>query len=482
LVRIKNVSDFINQDPIIATITDYVTTEISFSDEALDTAKLVLTDAVGCGILALSFPECTKLLGPIIPGTSVPDGVHVPGTDYRLDPVQAAFNIGCMNRWLDYNDTWLAAEWGHPSDNLAAILASAAYISRRNRSLGKPPLTMRHVLNALIKTHEIQGILSLENSLNRQGLDHVLFVKVASAAAACKLLGGTKEEVAAAVSQAWIDGPSLRVYRHAPNTGSRKSWAAGDAAGRGVRLALLTLRGEMGYATPLTTKEWGFQDVFLDSQPVTLPRKLGSYVMENVLFKVSYPAEFHAQTALEAAIRLHQTVSHRLDAIEKVELVTHESAIRIIDKTGPLRNPADRDHCIQYIVAVGLIFGTLNARHYEDDVASDPRIDRLRGKITVRENPAYSKDYLDPEKRSIASSVQIFFADGTKTDRVAIDYPIGHRRRRKEAVPLLAEKFRHNLSTHFPKKRIDKIVDHCHERIELEKMPVDEWLDLFSIN
>ncbi|WP_010631141.1 bifunctional 2-methylcitrate dehydratase/aconitate hydratase [Sporolactobacillus vineae] len=479
---IKNVSPYTKEDPIVAAIADYMCADLHFSDEALDTAKLVLTDAIGCGILALDFPECTKLLGPVVPGISVPGGVQVPGTDYILDPVQAAFNIGCMNRWLDYNDTWLAAEWGHPSDNLAAILASAAYLSRRNRSLGKPPLTMRHVLDALIKTHEIQGVLSLENSLNRHGLDHVFFVKVASAAAACRLLGGTKEEVAAAVSQAWIDGASLRLYRHAPNTGSRKSWAAGDAASRGVQLALLTLRGEMGYATPLTTKEWGFQDVFLNGQPVTLARPLGSYVMENVLFKVSYPAEFHAQTALEAAIRLHQSVAHRLDEIEKIEIVTHESAIRIITKTGPLHNPADRDHCIQYIVAVGLIFGTLNAGHYEDAAAADPRIDALRSKTNVRENPAYSRDYLDPEKRSIASSVQVFFSDGSKTDRIAVEYPIGHRRRRTEAVPLLADKFRHNLRTHFPKKRVDALIDCCRERKSLEKMPVDEWLDLFSIN
>lgn len=478
---IINVSPYRTKDLVISEIARYVAEEGHFDDEALDTAKYVLTDTIGCGILALTFPECTKLLGPIVPGTTVPSGVTVPGTAYVLDPVQAAFNIGCMNRWLDYNDTWLAAEWGHPSDNLAAILASAAYMSRRNQSSGSPALNMGDVLNALIKAHEIQGILALKTSLNRQGLDHVLFVKVASSALACKLLGGTKSDIEAAVSQAWIDGPSLRVYRHAPNTGSRKSWAAGDAASRGVRLALLTLRGEMGYDTPLTTKEWGFQDVFLDGRPVTLPRPLDAYVMKNVLFKVSYPAEFHAQTALEAAIRLHPAVVHRLDEIESIDIVTHESAIRIIDKTGPLCNPADRDHCIQYIVAVGLIFGTLHAEDYEDTVAADPRIDQLRGKTTVRENPAYSRDYLDPEKRSIASSVQVSFSDGTKTDCAAVAYPIGHRRRRHEAKPLLDDKFKANLRTRFPEKRVNFIIDSCKDRKTLEKMSVTEWLDLFSL-
>ncbi|RYM06689.1 bifunctional 2-methylcitrate dehydratase/aconitate hydratase [Sporolactobacillus sp. THM7-7] len=468
-------------DRILNEIADYVAETPITSEEAWETARYVLMDTIGCGILALRFPECTKLLGPIVPGTVVPNGVKIPGTAYVLDPVQGAFNIGCMNRWLDYNDTWLAAEWGHPSDNLAAVLASADYVSRVRRSKGKPPLLMRHVLQSMIKAHEIQGVLALSSSLNRRGLDHVLFVKVASAAVSCALFGGTKKDIAAAVSQAWIDSVSLRTYRHAPNTGSRKSWAAGDAAGRGVRLALMTLRGEMGYASALTAPEWGVQDVLFDGQALTLDRPLASYVMENVLFKVSYPAEFHAQTALEAAIALHPDVAPRLDDIQRISILTHESAIRIIDKTGPLRNPADRDHCIQYIVAVGLIYGTLTAEHYEDETARDPRIDRLRDKMTIQENPAYSKDYLDPEKRSIASSVQVFFKDGTKTKRVAVDYPIGHRRRRNEAVPLLMNKFRNNLLTRFPKKKTDGIVALCSDRARLADTSVDEWMDFFAM-
>ncbi|RYL94357.1 bifunctional 2-methylcitrate dehydratase/aconitate hydratase [Sporolactobacillus sp. THM7-4] len=468
-------------DRILSTIADYVKDTPITSSEARTTARFVLMDTIGCGLLALRYPECTKLLGPVVPGTIVPNGVRIPGTSYVLDPVQGAFSIGCMNRWLDYNDTWLAKEWGHPSDNLAAILASADYISRTNRAKGKPPLRIRQIIDSMIKAHEIQGVLALGNSLNEHGLDHVLFVKIASAAVSCSLFGGTKEEIAAAVSQALIDSSSLRTYRHAPNTGSRKSWAAGDAASRGVRFALMTLRGEMGYSTALTAPEWGFQDVLYGGQKLDLVQPPGSYVMENILFKVSYPAEFHAQTALEAAITLHPEVSGRLDDIERITITTHESAIRIIDKTGPLRNPADRDHCIQYIVAIGLIHGTLNADHYENEAARDPRIDSLRAKMEIRENPVYSKDYLDPEKRSIASSVQIFFKNGTKTQRVAVEYPIGHRKRRKEAIPLIIEKFRNNLLSRFPARKAEEIIELCSDPDRLEATPVDEWMDLFSL-
>ncbi|MCI1882615.1 MAG: bifunctional 2-methylcitrate dehydratase/aconitate hydratase [Sporolactobacillus sp.] len=479
-MSLKNVSPSTETDRIVTTIADYAATPARFSEEARHNARLVLMDTIGCGLLALRFPECTKLLGPVVSGTIVPSGVPVPGTAYVLDPVQAAFNIGCMNRWLDYNDTWLAAEWAHPSDNLAAILSSADYLSRRRRRLGKAPLTMRHVLDAAIKAHEIQGVLSLSNSLNRHGLDHVLFVKVASTAVSCALLGGSEKDIAAAVSQAWIDGAPLRTYRHAPNTGSRKSWAAGDAASRGVHFALLTLRGEPGYATVLTAEQWGFQDVLLGGRPVTLGRPLDAYVMENVLFKVSYPAEFHAQTALEAAIRLHPEVTGRLDDISRIEIMTHESAIRIIDKTGPLHNPADRDHCIQYIVAVGLIKGTLNAQDYSDAAARNPQIDRLRAKMVIWEDKGYSRDYLDPDKRSIASRVQVFFHDGTKTAPIAVEYPIGHRKRRSEAVPLLMEKFTRNLRGIFPEPRVHRILDACREG-SLDGMAVDEWMDLFSL-
>ncbi|MEJ9212210.1 bifunctional 2-methylcitrate dehydratase/aconitate hydratase [Bacillus smithii] len=468
-------------DPLLNEIADYVLDKEIKSNEAFETARYVLIDTLGCGILALRYPECTKLLGPIVPGTIVPNGSRVPGTSYVLDPVQGAFNIGCMIRWLDYNDTWLAAEWGHPSDNLGGILAVADYISRSNVAQGKEPLKMRAVLEAMIKAHEIQGVLALENSLNRVGLDHVLFVKVASTAVVTKLLGGKKEEIINALSNAWIDNSSLRTYRHAPNTGSRKSWAAGDATSRAVRLALMSLKGEMGYPTALSAPNWGFEDVLFRGQKLKLARPFESYVMENVLFKISYPAEFHAQTAVECAIELHPEVKDRLDEIEEVTITTHESAIRIIDKTGPLHNPADRDHCIQYITAVGLIYGDLTADHYEDEIASDPRIDALREKMTVVENKQYSKDYLDPAKRSIANAVQIRFKDGTETRQVVREYPIGHRFRREEAIPKLLKKYENNLETRFTDKQINRILEVSTDQERLETMNVHEFVDLFVL-
>ncbi|MFN7035777.1 MAG: bifunctional 2-methylcitrate dehydratase/aconitate hydratase, partial [Bellilinea sp.] len=424
-------------DDVLAQIADYALNTPITSAEAYETARLCLMDTLGCGFEALSYPACTKLLGPIVPGTIVPHGARVPGTPYVLDPVTAAFNIGAMIRWLDYNDTWLAAEWGHPSDNLGGILATADWLSRTAVANGKKPLMMRDVLTAMIKAHEIQGVMALENSFNRVGLDHVILVKVASTAVVTAMLGGTREEVINALSNAFIDGHPLRTYRHAPNTGSRKSWAAGDATSRAVRLAMMAIKGEMGYPSALTAKTWGFYDVLFRGKPFKLPQPFGSYVMENVLFKISFPAEFHAQTAVEAAFQLHPLVRDRLNEIEKVVITTHESAIRIIDKRGPLYNPADRDHCIQYMTAVGLIYGELTARHYEDAVAADPRIDALREKMEVVENPQFSKDYLDSAKRSIANAVQIFFQDGSHTDQVVVEYPIGHRRRRDEGVPLL---------------------------------------------
>ncbi|WP_270584602.1 bifunctional 2-methylcitrate dehydratase/aconitate hydratase [Bacillus smithii] len=468
-------------DPLLNEIADYVLDKEIKSNEAFETARYVLIDTLGCGILALRYPECTKLLGPIVPGTIVPNGSRVPGTSYVLDPVQGAFNIGCMIRWLDYNDTWLAAEWGHPSDNLGGILAVADYISRSNVAQGKEPLKMRAVLEAMIKAHEIQGVLALENSLNRVGLDHVLFVKVASTAVVTKLLGGKREEIINALSNAWIDNSSLRTYRHAPNTGSRKSWAAGDATSRAVRLAMMSLKGEMGYPTALSAPNWGFEDVLFRGQKLKLARPFESYVMENVLFKISYPAEFHAQTAVECAIELHPEVKDRLDEIEEVTITTHESAIRIIDKTGPLHNPADRDHCIQYITAVGLIYGDLTADHYEDEIASDPRIDALREKMTVVENKQYSKDYLDPEKRSIANAVQIRFKDGTETRQVVREYPIGHRFRREEAIPKLLKKYESNLETRFTDKQINRILEVSTDQERLETMNVHEFVDLFVL-
>lgn len=470
----------INQtDKIIEEIADYVLhTEIT-SEEAYRTAHYVLIDTLGCGILALNYPECTKLLGPIVPGTVVPNGSRVPGTSYVLDPVQGAFNIGAMIRWLDYNDTWLAAEWGHPSDNLGGILAVADYVSQERLSKGEEPIKVKEILEMMIKAHEIQGVLALENSLNRVGLDHVLYVKIATTAVVTKMLGGTKEEIQNALSNAWIDNSSLRTYRHFPNTGSRKSWAAGDATSRAVRLALMAIKGEMGYATALTAKGWGFQDVLFKGQELKLSRSLGSYVMENVLFKVSYPAEFHAQTAAEAAVQLHPEIIGRIDEIKEITITTHESAIRIIDKTGPLHNPADRDHCLQYITAIGLLKGNITAEDYEDDVAADPRIDELREKMVTVEKESYTTDYLNPEKRSIANAIQVHFVDGTSTDVIDCEYPLGHRFRRDEAVLKIFEKYAYNLSTQYTDKQSGRIQKITNNFDEVQQMNTTDFVDLF---
>ena len=423
-------------DPLLVTIADYVCAPPTFSDEAYATARLCLTDSLGCALLALEFPQCKRLLGPVVPGSEMRGGARVPGTGFELDPVQAAFNIGAMIRWLDYNDTWLAAEWGHPSDNLGGILSVGDYLSRNGR-----PITVREVLTAAIQAYEIQGVIALRNAFNRQGLDHVILVRIATTAVITRMLGGTHEQVINAVSNAWLDGGALRTYRHYPNTGSRKSWAAGDATSRGVRHALMALRGEMGYPQAMMAPRWGFHDVVLGGRAIELERPFGCYVMENVLFKVAFPAEFHAQTAVECAMSLHPHVRDRLDKISHIVIETQESAMRIIDKVGPLKNPADRDHCLQYMVAIPLIHGTLTAVDYEDAAAADSRIDELRRKMRVVESRRYSSDYLDPEKRSIANAMQIFFTDGTSTPRVEIQYPIGHRRRREEAIPLLRIKF-----------------------------------------
>src|SRR6266498_895480 len=468
-------------DSVLVDIANYATKYRITSKEAYDTARHCLIDTLGCGFEALSYPACTKLMGPIVPGTIVPHGAKVPGTSFQLDPVQAAFNIGAMIRWLDFNDTWLAAEWGHPSDNLGGILATADWLSRNAVAAGKKPLTMRDVLTGMIKAHEIQGCIALENSFNKVGLDHVVLVKVASTAVIAQMLGLSRDALVTAVSLAWVDGQSLRTYRHAPNTGSRKSWAAGDATSRAVRLALIAKTGEMGYPSVLTAKTWGFYDVLFRGKPFRFQRRYGSYVMENVLFKISFPAEFHAQTAVEAAVQLHPEVKDRLGEIKKIEILTHESALRIIDKKGPLHNPADRDHCIQYMVAVGLIKGGLSAADYEDAVASDPRIDALRAKMRCIENKRYSRDYLDPRKRSIANQLQIFFRDGTATRKVAVEYPIGHRRRRQEGIPLLEAKFRTNLARRFPEKQRGAILELFRDSQRLEATPVNEFVDMFVI-
>jgi 2-methylcitrate dehydratase len=468
-------------DQVLVDIVDYVAKYKIASREAYSTAHYCLLDTLGCGFEALTYPACTKLMGPIVPGTVVPNGARVPGTSFVLDPVQAAFNIGAMIRWLDFNDTWLAAEWGHPSDNLGGILAVADWLSRNNVAAGRAPLTVKDVLTGMIKAHEIQGVIALENSFNRVGLDHVVLVKVASTAVVAQMLGLTRDEIINAVSLAWVDGQSLRTYRHSPNTGSRKSWAAGDATSRAVRLALIAKTGEMGYPSVLTAKTWGFYDVLFKGNAFKFQRPYGSYVMENVLFKISFPAEFHAQTAVECAMQLHPLVRDRLADIEKITIRTHESAIRIIDKKGPLDNPADRDHCIQYMVAVPLIHGRLTAADYEDSIARDPRIDALRDRMVCVEDKQFSKDYHDPDKRSIANAITVRFKDGTKTKEIVVEYPIGHRRRRKEGIPVLIEKFRTNLSRRFPEKQRATILAAALDANKLSALPVHEFVDLMVI-
>lgn len=465
-------------DEALVLIADYVINYKIDSNEAYQTARACLADTIGCGILALKFPACTKLLGPAVPGTIVPNGSRVPGTDFVLDPIRAAFNIGTLIRWLDFNDAWLAAEWGHPSDNLGGILAVADFISRSNIAAGKKPLIVHDVLTSMIKAHEVQGGLALLNSFNRIGFDHVILVKVATTAVVTKLLGGSREQIIDAVSNAWIDTAALRTYRHAPNTGSRKSWAAGDATSRGVFLAYLTMQGEMGYRTALSAKRWGFYDALFQGKPFAFQRPFGSYVMENVLFKVAFPAEFHAQTAVECAIQLHPAVKDRLDDISSIDIETHESAIRIITKSGPLHNPADRDHCLQYMIAIGLLKGDLKAEDYEDAASRDPRIDALRAKMNVVENKQYSVDYLDPEKRSIANAIKINFKDGTSTARVEIEYPYGHRRRRAEGMPLLFEKFERNMLTHYSKEKVDDLKKLFQDHQKLSAMSVNAFMDL----
>ena len=467
-----------NPDDVLVKIADYVLDKQIESEEAYKTARYCLMDTLGCGLLALTFPDCVKLLGPYVEGTEVPGGVRVPGTKHVLDPVKGAWDIGARIRWLDFNDTWLAAEWGHPSDNLGGILASADYLSQKNISEGKDPLSMRDVLTYMIKAHEIQGILALENSFNRVGLDHVILVKVASTAVISAMLGLNKEQTIDALSQAWVDGQSLRTYRHAPNAGPRKSWAAGDATSRALQLVLLTQKGQIGYPSVLTTPTWGFYDVQFKGEKFSLPREFSSYVMENVLFKISFPAEFHAQTSVEAAVILHEEIKDRIDEIETVEITTHESTIRIISKEGTLNNPADRDHCIQYMTAIGLLKGDLVAEDYEDDVASDPRIDELRSKMVIKEDERYTKEYLEEDKRSIANAIVIHFKDGSSTEQVEVEYPIGHRRRREQGIPLLIEKFKTNLSTQFSENRTKEIMSLCEDQSTLENSSVIDFMNL----
>jgi len=468
-------------DQELIDIADYVSNYQVTSEEALDTARNCLMDSLACMMMALQHPEASKHLGPIIPGTIVPNGAKVPGTSFQLDPVKAAWDIGALVRWLDFNDTWLAAEWGHPSDNLGAILGLGDYLSRSAVAAGKTPLTMLNILHYMVKAHEIQGILALDNSFNRVGLDHVLLVKVASAAVAAQMLGLDKDQIIDTLSHAWVDGQSLRTYRHSPNTGSRKSWAAGDASSRAVRLAMMVAKGEMGLPSVLSAPAWGFYDVLFKGKKFSFQRPYGSYVMEQVLFKISFPAEFHAQTAVECALQLHPQIKDRIADIEKIQLTTQESAIRIISKEGPLYNPADRDHCLQYMVAIGLLYGELKAEHYEDSVAENPAIDQLRALMLVAENKRYTEEYHDPDKRSIANAIQIFFKDGTSTDKIEVEYPIGHRRRRSDGIPVLEKKYHQALLSRFPKRKAQEIYDLCLDADKLAQMPVNEFMDLFLV-
>lgn len=463
-------------DTLLVRLCDYVCQEQVFSDLAFETAHYCLMDTLGCGVLALNYPECTKLLGPVVPNVDVPQGVRVPGTSYRLDPVQAAWNIGAMIRWLDFNDTWLAAEWGHPSDNLGGLLAVCDYISLSRIQQGRESLTVKDLLTAMIKAHEIQGCLALKNAFNRVGLDHVILVKIATTAVVAQLLGCDKQQIINAMSLAFVDGHSLRTYRHAPNTGSRKSWAAGDATSRGVFLALLAKKGEMGYPNVLSTPKWGFQDVLLQGREIILEQPLGCYVMENILFKIAFPAEFHAQTAVECALQLHQRHADQLDQLSHIQVTTHESAIRIISKTGPLNNPADRDHCLQYMIACALLDGELTADSYEDKRGSDPRIDQLRDLMHIEEEEQYSRDYLDSEKRSIANAIQLTFNNGEISEKIEVHYPLGHKRRREEGIPLLEKKFVKNLQTKYNGEQLQRLCSLMNNQQTTQEMPVDVFV------
>lgn len=470
-----------DSDQVLVDIADYVCDYQVTSAEALDTARNCLMDSLACALMALQYPEAAKHLGPIVPGSTVPNGARVPGTSFQLDPVKAAWDIGALVRWLDFNDTWLAAEWGHPSDNLGAILAMGDYLSRKALAEGKAPLTMADILQYMVKAHEIQGVLALDNSFNRVGLDHVLLVKVASSAVASVMLGLDKGQVIDTLSHAWVDGQSLRTYRHSPNTGSRKSWAAGDASSRAVRLAMMVEKGEMGLPSVLTAPQWGFYDVLFNGKTFSFQRPYGSYVMEQILFKISFPAEFHAQTAVECALLLHPEIKGRIEDIDSIQLTTQESAIRIISKHGPLYNPADRDHCLQYMVAVALLYGSLTADHYEDSIAADPKIDQLRELMRIEEDSRYTRDYHDPDKRSIANAIQIFFKDGSATQKIELEYPIGHRRRRSEGIPVLEKKYHQALLGRFPKRKAQQIYDLCLDADKFTATPVNEFMDLFLI-
>ena len=470
-------------DEVIAEIAAYACRrgEVG-SDEAFDTARLALMDSVGCAFLALGYPACRDFLASEESYGESVENVPVPGTQYSKPASAAAFDITAAIRWLDFNDTWLANEWGHPSDNFGAILAAAHRVAKTGTSRVQISPTVRDVLEIAIRAYEIQGVIALDNAFNRVGIDHVLLVKVASTAVAAALYSDNDEEiVASAVSHAWLDA-TLRTYRHAPNTMSRKSWAAADATSRGLTLASFAVRGMPGCHSALTAPQYGFQDVWFNGQAVTLQRAFASYVMENVLFKVQYPAEFHGQTAVEAGVALHHEVADRLDEISSIEIRTQGPAIRIIDKTGTLNNPADRDHCIQYMTAIALMNGNVTSDDYEDEAASDPRIDILREKMLISERPGYSREYLDPDLRSIANAVQVHFNDGTSTREVEVRFPVGHRQRRSEAIPLLNNKFSDNLSLTFGESKFAQRVASLFDDLErIDEISIIDFMNALSL-
>jgi len=465
-------------DTAIVEMVDYVDGYKVDTKRAFEAAYHCLVDSLGCAFMAFAYPECTKLLGPIVPGTVVPNGARVPGTPYVMDPVQAAFNMGTLVRWLEFNDATWGETVSHPSDTLVTLLVVADWVSRNRVAQRKPPVLMRDVLELGIKAYELQGQLGILNPFRRVGLDHTIVVKIASTATVAKLLGCTRDEIFNALSNAWIDGHALATFRSEFNTGSRKSWAGGDAAARGVWLALLALKGEMGYPSALTAKTWGFYDVLLKGKALQLQQPYGTYIVENILFKVPSPTAFHAQTAVEAGIRLHPDVKDRLDEITKVEIWSHASSLMILDKTGPLHNPADRDHCLQYTVAVPLIFGHLTPEDYEDGFAADPRIDALRSKMVVVEDPSYTRGYTDPAIRSNAHAVRVHFRDGTSTRRVEVVFSCGHPSRRDVGIPFVFEKFNKGLAEVFAEKQRKAIQQAFADVETLLATPVNEIMDL----
>lgn len=464
-------------DAALLEVADYVTGYEVRDPATYNMARLCLMDAIGCAIEALKFEDCTRLLGPTVPGALFPGGARVPGTRFELDPVVAAFNIATMIRWLDFNDALAAAQGGHPSDNIGALLAVADYLSRREKAAGARPVVMRDVLAAMIKSYEIQGVLSMENNLVRLGIDYPVLAKVAATAVVTQMLGGGRDQIINAVSNAWADGANLTIFRHGNNTGPRKSWAGGDAASRAVLHALMALKGEMGYPSVISAKAFGFQDALLKGEKLKRPRPYGDFVMGHLIAFKFVPAGMQGQSAAECAYRLHPLVKDRLGDIDSIAIGSHERMMKIMDKRGPLTNPADRDHCVQYLVALGLIHGRIGTEDFEDDVAADRRIDALRERMTVAEDPRYTRDFHDPAKRTNTHSIEVRFRDGSRSPRIEVEYPLGHPPLHEDAIPLLEAKLERHLAGHFPPARVASLLGLLRDQQRLENMPADEFMD-----